>query len=602
MGRPLSGWRVSSKLPPALRVVDLGVGYMSMSARLLEKPVSVRPSPIIRVAPLRLGPYCFKRASEKFEYDQLNALNYQTFVREIPQHSDTGAGTLVDKFHDKSIYYIARRGRRVVGMVTVHDQPPFSVAEKLARPEDLDALGDRFIEARLLAIQPGQRHGIVFAGLNLMMLRHALRGGYSHLLISGVSDRVALYRHIGFKPIGPAVASGQATFVPMALPLDDLPPNLQRTYDRLRRRLERRRPKPVSLMPGPVALRPPVARALARRPRSHRGAAVVNVFERLRDRLCTMVGGRSVGLFCGSGTLGNDVVAASLAASSPGRGLVLVNGEFGRRLVDQAGRSGLDHEVMAWPWGAAWDLEAVETRLGGGAIDWIWAVHLESSTGRLNDIAALTRLASAHGARLCLDAVSSLGAVPIDLSDVYLATGSSGKSLGAVAGLAMVFPSDEAMRRLDPAKVPSYLDLGEAVATTGPRFTMPSGLIAALDVALEQYDGETACHAAYADYEALGRHVRANLQACGIEPLVDRNQASPVMTTFEPPFELSSRDFVRRCRKWGFEVAGMSRYLQERRWAQIATMGHLTTDDLAPFFDRLSTWSRRRRAGLATTP
>ena len=74
-----------------------------------------------------------------------------------------------------------------------------------------------------------------------------------------------------------------------------------------------------------------------------------------------------------------------------------------------------------------------------------------------------------------------------------------------------------------------------------------------------------------------------------------------MITTFTPPFGLSSRQFVRRCRVWGYEVAGMSGYLQQQRWVQIVTMGPITPDDLAPFFEQMARWSERRQDIVAAS-
>src|SRR5262249_21393962 len=75
--------------------------------------------------------YFLKRALTTEKNKQTHRLNYRTFVTEIPQHHDTGDGRLVDKFHAKNIYFIAMRRDRVVGMISLHDQPPFSVADRL---------------------------------------------------------------------------------------------------------------------------------------------------------------------------------------------------------------------------------------------------------------------------------------------------------------------------------------------------------------------------------------------------------------------------------------------------------------------------------------
>ena len=104
---------------------------------------------------LRVGPYSFKRAESKQEFEQVHRLNHRPFVDEIPQHPPTGSGILVDKFHHKNVYLIVLRDDRVVGMVSTHDQPPFSIADRLPDPKILYDIGTRPLEVRLLAIEPG---------------------------------------------------------------------------------------------------------------------------------------------------------------------------------------------------------------------------------------------------------------------------------------------------------------------------------------------------------------------------------------------------------------------------------------------------------------
>jgi len=79
-------------------------------------------------------------------------------------------------------------------------------------------------------------------------------------------------------------------------------------------------------------------------------------------------------------------------------------------LADQARRWEPGTRVIQWSWGVPWDLEQVADELGDAR--WIWAVHHETSTGMLNDIAKLAALARNRGVRLCLDCISSVGAVP----------------------------------------------------------------------------------------------------------------------------------------------------------------------------------------------
>ena len=93
-------------------------------------------------------------------------------------------------------------------MVAVHDRPPFSIADRLEDPGVLARLPGRPLEVRLLAVRPGVRHGAVLPGLLWRVHEHARRHGHSHLLISGVGQRVRLYERLGFRGLGPAVAGG----------------------------------------------------------------------------------------------------------------------------------------------------------------------------------------------------------------------------------------------------------------------------------------------------------------------------------------------------------------------------------------------------------
>ncbi len=100
---------------------------------------------------------------------------------------------------------------------------------------------------------------------------------------------------------------------------------------------------PLSLLPGPVQISAPVLAAWREAPVSRRSDQFVARYQRVRERLDGLVHGPpGVALFCGSGTLVNDVVAATLAADRDSRpGLVLVNGEFGARLAKAGRRFGL---------------------------------------------------------------------------------------------------------------------------------------------------------------------------------------------------------------------------------------------------------------------
>jgi aspartate aminotransferase-like enzyme len=163
----------------------------------------------------------------------------------------------------------------------------------------------------------------------------------------------------------------------------------------------------VNFLPGPVTVRREVRRAFEQAPESHRGEDFKKDFQATKHILCDLVRAGKVELFMGSGTLANDVVAGQLSLLGQ-PGLVLSNGEFGSRLVDQARRFNLKFETLEFPWGQPLDLAAVKRKLSGN-IAWLWCTHCETSTGILADLAALKILCAKNGTKLCLDCVSSIG-------------------------------------------------------------------------------------------------------------------------------------------------------------------------------------------------
>jgi Acetyltransferase (GNAT) family len=163
--------------------------------------------------------YTIKVATEPDEFDQIHALNYRTFVEEVPQHHPNLERRLVDRFHDQNTYVICKFGEVVVGMVCVRDRRPFSVDEKIGPFEGHLPAGvpvpARPCEIRLLAIEPGHRGGRVIFGLLSHLLRLGLERGYDFALMSGRPANMALYGALGFRKFGPITGSAEAPFQPM---------------------------------------------------------------------------------------------------------------------------------------------------------------------------------------------------------------------------------------------------------------------------------------------------------------------------------------------------------------------------------------------------
>ena len=163
--------------------------------------------------------YCFKQADTEAEFEQIFRLNHGVFAAELGQYEWQPSERLVDKFHEKNQYVIALEGDRVVAMIAIHTHAPYSVAEKLADPRILDSHG-KLAEIRLLAIHPEHRHGTLLRRLFVAVYERSR--GCDAIVISGRVEEQAIYRSLGFHPLGPAVRSGDAIFIPMFVKISNL--------------------------------------------------------------------------------------------------------------------------------------------------------------------------------------------------------------------------------------------------------------------------------------------------------------------------------------------------------------------------------------------
>ena len=333
---------------------------------------------------------------------------------------------------------------------------------------------------------------------------------------------------------------------------------------------------PLSLLPGPLPLLPEVRAALARPPQAHRWPDALARLDRVRDLLRERTGARHVAVLTGSGTTANDVVAAQLGLRR-GPGIVLSAGHFGERLVDAARRGRLDVRVLRAPEGSVVTAEQLAAALAEQRAEWVWTVHCETSTGVLFDLPALLAACRTAGAELAVDAISSLGCAPVDLRDVLLASGSSGKALAGFPGLAVVLARDAPQHGQD---VPRSLDLHAYTSGDGVPCTLPTTLVGGLLAALEARPGAHEA-AALAELAAAVAGLRRALAAAGLELVAQERCASPAVLSVRLPGGADPVGVVGRVAARGFLLAGHSGYLRDRGWVQVSLMGRPSPDELS---------------------
>jgi len=525
------------------------------------------------------SPYVFKLASEDYEFEQVHSMNYQAFVEEIPQHPENNEKMLLDQFHRQNAYVICMQERQLVGMVAVRAQRPFSLDAKL---NDLDSYlppNRTVCEVRLLSIEKSNRNGTVILGLLRTLVDYGEKNNYNLAVISGTVRQMKFYSNMGCIPFGPLVGSKDAQYQPMYLKIEDLKTRCNRIVTN--RKKNGQELKLLKFMPGPVNIKNEVRHAMGQDPVSHRSETFVQKLHETKNLLCHHVGARSVEILMGSGTQANDAIAAQLSLLHK-PGLILCHGEFGERLLDHATRFNLQHNVLRKEWGEAIRKEDVRNALDGmPGTGWLWSVHCETSTGILTDLEMLKEQCKQRDIRLCLDCISSLGTIDINLGDVYLASGVSGKALGSLAGLSLVFYNHD----IRPSPVlPRSLDLGYYAANEGVPFTLSSNLVNALHTAVKHYPAQEEMNRR----RELSKWLRGELRNLGLHILGNEEDTSPAVITIALPQSTSSEEIGIRMEKEGFLLYHRSKYLRERNWIQICLMGDYSTEMITPLLELLN--------------
>jgi alanine-glyoxylate transaminase/serine-glyoxylate transaminase/serine-pyruvate transaminase len=221
-------------------------------------------------------------------------------------------------------------------------------------------------------------------------------------------------------------------------------------------------PERLLLGPGPSPISPRVMQAMASPVISHLDPAMMELLDDLRERLGAAFGAADGAFsFAVSGTGTSGMEAAVANVTRPGmRALVVVSGYFGDRLAQILERYGATVSRVAVEWGRACDPDQVARALSAERADLVAMVHAETSTGVVNPIEEMLAVSRTHGALSIVDAVTSLGAMPLRTGrwDADVCYSCTQKGLGAPSGLAPITFSARALQARTPSRS-FYLDL-----------------------------------------------------------------------------------------------------------------------------------------------
>ena len=357
------------------------------------------------------------------------------------------------------------------------------------------------------------------------------------------------------------------------------------------------------LAPGPTPVPPEALAASAAPIIHHRGPDFRELMLRTLSRLQAVCRTENdVLLFTASGSGAFESALVNLL--SPGeRILVVTAGAFGDRWCAMARAFGADLHELRYSWGETPQPDDLRSRLAETGAEVVVVVHSETSTGVVADVQALAAVAREGGVSVVVDAVSSLGAVPLETDawglDVVVA--GSQKALMTPPGLSLTTVSEAAWERSRRSTMPRYYfdwaRMQKALTAGSTPFTPAVSIVAALDVSLGLILDE-GLTAAFARHAALGRACREGAKAMGLELFSPDEERSAVVTAILTPDGVDAKALVLELRdRFGITVAGAHDELASRMF-RIGHIGYFDVLDITTALTAVETLLLERGAAI----
>ena len=317
--------------------------------------------------------------------------------------------------------------------------------------------------------------------------------------------------------------------------------------------------------PGPSCVAPSTYQAMSRSTLGHLDPYFIKIMDEIKMGIQTLMGTNNMLTVPLSGTGSLGMEAAFVNVVEPGdHVLVLINGVFGMRMADVAGRLGAEVTTLEFDWGTPVIPDMVKEQLNKQKYDIVAIIHAETSTGVRNPVCEIGEIVSKSGALYLVDTVTSLGGIPVEADKwhVDICYSGSQKCLSCPPGIAPITFSDKAYDKLKnrAQKVPNwYLDMNLLTkywsgASRVYHHTAPINMLYGFYQAVYNLL-EEGLENSFARHKVIHERLVSGLHEIGMEMLVGEAYRLPMLNTVKVPEGVDEAELRRRLlREYQIEI------------------------------------------------
>jgi 2-aminoethylphosphonate aminotransferase len=294
-------------------------------------------------------------------------------------------------------------------------------------------------------------------------------------------------------------------------------------------------------------------------------------------------------LFSGSGTSAIESIITSVIPEKKNI-LIINNGAYGKRIVDIAKKYNILFQEFKSSSIEEINYKLLEKKIKQSMnIDYIAIVHNETSTGLLNNLDKVKNLAQKYKKNLIVDAMSSFGAIPLNMKKYRIAflAASSNKNIEGMPGISFVVADNNSLKKISKIKSKTYyLDLYEQYSffkkNNQMRFTPPVQVIYALKKAIDLLKKEGVAKR-YKRYCKMWIALTGGLKKIGQKYLIPDKFHSKIITSIilDPRIDFNKMHdyfYKKKITIYPAKVDNLSSF-------RIANIGQITISDIKYFLE-----------------